>query len=140
MLGSIPGARRAGRGRPVSILSGGGDELAAGAAPESARRLVRQPLRPGLECSRIHAGAMDRSRGKWFLRPEREALEIRGRVGLRRRGDGGRAWRALNTWTQVPSAVGVISCVTAPTSPPSRGLGLSPLFGWEIGVFAHPPS
>lgn len=48
MLGSIPGARRAGRGRPASILSGGGDKLATGAAPESARRLVRQPLRPGL--------------------------------------------------------------------------------------------
>lgn len=48
MLGSIPGARRAGRGRPASILSGGGDELAAPAARESARRLVRQPLRSGL--------------------------------------------------------------------------------------------
>lgn len=74
---------------------------------------------PWAECSKIYAGAMDRSRGKWFLRPGRKAWEIRGRIGLRgrRRGGGGRAWRALNTWTQVPPAAGVISCVSAPPSP-----------------------
>lgn len=44
---------------------------------------------PWAECSRIHAAAMDRSRGKWFLRPGRKALEIRGRIGLRRRRGGG---------------------------------------------------
>lgn len=64
MLGSIPGARRAGRGRPASILSGGGDELAAGAAPRAhaARAAAAAPWAglPG-----IPAGAMDRGRGKW---------------------------------------------------------------------------
>lgn len=78
--GSIPGARRAGRGRPASILSGGGDELAAGAAPRAhAARAAAAAPRAGLPG--IPAGAMDRGRGKWHHGGGREGRPGRSESG-----------------------------------------------------------